>query len=289
MNKMMSFGAVLWDIEGDNKTIGGAPFNLAAHLSGMGVETYMYTKVGTDEYGRGALKEMDRLGIKTTYVQEDSSRETGYAQVTLDGKGIPSYRFCKNASHEFIEAGEETLAQIQRHQIDYFSFGTFCQNGEQTRDTLYRILETGKFKKVFCDINIRDWSIKKEIVGKSLEYTDILKLNDEEAFFIADLLLGKKCTLDEIAFDLQKQYKLEVVCITQGEKGCSIYRGQEKADVPGLTVEIKSTVGAGDAFAAAFLKSYSEGKSLKECGENGNRLGGLVASSVETVPEYEFQ
>lgn len=289
MNKFMSFGAVLWDIEGNNKTIGGAPFNLAAHLARMGVETYLYTKVGRDEYGKGALKEMKRLGIRTAYVQEDSFRETGFARVMLDEKGIPSYRFCKNAAHELIEASEKAFAQIQEQQIDYFSFGTFCQKGRETRDTLYRLLETVKFEKVFCDINIRDWNIKKEIIEKSLEYTDILKLNDEEAFFLSDLFFGKKLTLDETAYSLQKQFQLEAVCITQGEKGCSIYRGQEKAEAPALAVEIKSTVGAGDAFAAAFLKSYSEGKSLKECGENGNRLGGLTASSQETVPEYKIK
>lgn len=63
MLKAMSYGAVLWDIVGDEKHIGGCTLNLAAHLCKLGMKTYMYTKLGTDSLGIEALKEIGNLGV----------------------------------------------------------------------------------------------------------------------------------------------------------------------------------------------------------------------------------
>ena len=36
--KIIAFGEILWDVFGDEKTIGGAPFNFAAHIARLGAE-----------------------------------------------------------------------------------------------------------------------------------------------------------------------------------------------------------------------------------------------------------
>ena len=50
--KVLSFGAVLWDIIEGQEYIGGAPFNLAAHLAQCGAQVAMMTRVGQDRLGR---------------------------------------------------------------------------------------------------------------------------------------------------------------------------------------------------------------------------------------------
>ncbi|WP_312512228.1 PfkB family carbohydrate kinase [Chryseobacterium culicis] len=48
-NKAVCFGEVLWDIfPGEQKRIGGAPFNVAYHLSRMGIEVDMISRIGDD-------------------------------------------------------------------------------------------------------------------------------------------------------------------------------------------------------------------------------------------------
>lgn len=60
--KIACFGEVLWDIfPGGDRRAGGAPFNVAYHLSKMGVEVNMISSVGNDELGRELLQKY-RIG-----------------------------------------------------------------------------------------------------------------------------------------------------------------------------------------------------------------------------------
>lgn len=61
------------------------------------------------------------------------------------------------------------------------------------------------------------------------------------------------------------------------KRGCTLYR----QDGPGIRAEATAvdtvdTVGAGDAFGAAFLWSFYQGLTLEKCVENGNIPGGFL-------------
>lgn len=58
--KIACYGEVLWDIfPGGQRRIGGAPFNVAYHLSRMGVEAYMISSVGNDDLGNELLEKYE--------------------------------------------------------------------------------------------------------------------------------------------------------------------------------------------------------------------------------------
>ena len=46
--KVLSFGEILWDVYPDEKYIGGAPLNFAAHFSKLGGKSYMISALGDD-------------------------------------------------------------------------------------------------------------------------------------------------------------------------------------------------------------------------------------------------
>jgi fructokinase len=48
-------------------------------------------------------------------------------------------------------------------------------------------------------------------------------------------------------------------------------------------------VGAGDAFAAAFLHGIDQGWSAARTGDFANRLGALVVSRAGAVPEWSLE
>ena len=76
------------------------------------------------------------------------------------------------------------------------------------------------------------------------------------------------------------------VAITRGEQGCEVRIGSDRAECPGYPVKVADTVGAGDAFAAAFLHGLGAGWSAARTGDFANRLGALVASRAGAVPEW---
>src|SRR5512137_223014 len=91
--RILAIGEVLWDIIRGQEHIGGAPFNLAAHLSQLGCRVCILTRIGTDLRGRAALEEMRRLGVDTSLVQIDSRHPTGWAMVELGSDGSPTFSF----------------------------------------------------------------------------------------------------------------------------------------------------------------------------------------------------
>jgi len=89
--RLFSFGEVLWDLFDKQACLGGAPFNLAAHASLCGLQSYLLTSVGKDEWGERILAEIDRLKVARKFVQTDKGHRTGTVSVQLSADGQPSY------------------------------------------------------------------------------------------------------------------------------------------------------------------------------------------------------
>ncbi|MCP5114514.1 MAG: carbohydrate kinase, partial [bacterium] len=85
-----------------------------------------------------------------------------------------------------------------------------------------------------------------------------------------------------------RRFGWEAVCVTRGSAGCSILIGDEFAESPGRRVMVADTVGAGDAFAAAFLHGLGAGWPAAEIGEFANRVGALIASREGATPAWDL-
>ena len=86
------FGEVLFDCFPDGSAVlGGAPFNVYAHLGRMGLDPLMITRVGEDERGNRLLAAMGERNLRTEGVQSDPSRFTGEVVVTIDEEGHPQF------------------------------------------------------------------------------------------------------------------------------------------------------------------------------------------------------
>jgi fructokinase len=59
----------------------------------------------------------------------------------------------------------------------------------------------------------------------------------------------------------------------------------ETVDVPGAAIQVADTVGAGDAFTAAFISGMLRGWNLNEIARFANQAGALVASRKGAMPD----
>ena len=57
----------------------------------------------------------------------------------------------------------------------------------------------------------------------------------------------------------------------------------------GCPVEVADAVGAGDAFAAAFMHGLSLKRPLREAAAFANRVGALVASRHGAIPDWSIE
>jgi fructokinase len=285
--RVLAIGEVLWDIIRGMEHIGGAPFNLAAHLARLGCEASILTRVGTDPRGAAALEEMRRLCVNTDLVQIDLQHPTGWALVGLTDDGIPTFSFPDDPAYNFIEAEDLLLQLLSETRLDAICFGTLQQKGERTRQALLRVLQSAQATHVLYDVNIRLDFYPQEIVRQSLGFSTVVKLNADEASLVAQRLYGEALPEAELARRLSAEFPVRVVCVTKGGDGCTVYCGSAARSLPCDPVQVADTVGAGDAFSAAFLEHYCRTGDPFASAQRGNLLGAYVASRSGAVPEYD--
>ena len=278
--KAVSYGEILFDIIHGKEYLGGAPLNFAVHLANLGAESYIVTRVGQDERGRRAIKELKEKGVCPDFIQTDEYHPTGTAAVTLDDKGVASYVFPDGDAYEFIEADKHLVHKLQEKQIDTICFGTLSQKKEKSRNSLYYLLDECKFHNIYYDVNIRFDFHPDDIIKKSLFYTNILKVNEDEISILSRQLFGKQMEEVEFAAKIAKEYQIDIVLLTLGPKGGGVYDKGRYTKIPAIDVPVVSTVGAGDSFGAAFLAAFAK------CGDavKSARFGIEAASFVITRP-----
>ena len=285
--RILAIGEVLWDIIRGQEHIGGAPFNLAAHLSRLGCQAFLLTRIGTDSRGRAALGEMQRLGIDTSLVQRDSQHPTGWALVELTGDGVPTYRFPDDPAYHFIEADDAMLRRLAEARFHAICFGTLGQKGERTRQSLMRVLRSVPATHVLYDVNIRLDFYPQDILRQSLGFSTVVKLNADEVQLVVQRLYDVTLPEAELASRLCADFPVRVVCVTKGAEGCTVYAGGSAQSYPCEPAKVVDTVGAGDAFTAAFLQHYCRTGDCFAVRNTAICWCDYVASRPGAVPEYD--
>ena len=285
--RILTIGEVLWDVIDGTEHIGGAPFNLAAHLSRLGCGAFLLTRIGADPRGQAAMLEMKKLGVETEQVQRDLQHPTGWALVELTDDGTATYHFPDNPAYNFIEIDDTSLNQLAKIPFDAICFGTLQQKGERTRRSLMKVLGSVPAAHVLYDVNIRLDFYPADVLRQSLAFSTIVKLNADETQMIAQRLYGAVLPEAELALRLATDFPVRLVCVTKGAEGCTIYGDGASHSFACERVNVVDTVGAGDAFTAAFLQHYCRTGDFAVSAQRGNLLGAYVASRSGAVPEYD--
>lgn len=282
--KVLIFGEILWDIIEGKKHLGGAPLNFAAHTFQCGQESGIISSLGRDDLGNEALHLVKSLNVNTDLVQRTDKYNTGTVIVTLD-KGQPDYDIITGVAFDFINA--EKLNSEFINQYDAFYFGSLIQRNKESQQALYEILENFKFDKIFYDVNLRKDCYSKDIIEKSLSFCTMLKVNDEEVTVISDLLYDQHLDFESFSNKVIKNYpQIELVIITAGKEGCFVFFEGKLLVAPGIAVDVKDTVGAGDSFSAAFLCTYNKTNDPMKAATLANQVGAFVASSSGPIPKF---
>jgi len=285
--KIAAIGEILWDVFPDGEHLGGAVFNLAAHARRLGHEVFFISAVGEDARGKAALARMAELGLAARFVRRVAGQATGTVSVWLDATGQPDFTIHRPAAYDYADLSEEDLAELAAWRPDWLCFGTLHQMHPAARALTGKLIEALPGARRFYDVNLRKQSYTPELVLELMSVANIVKLNDTEAVQI-QRMFGRPL-LDAAAFarSFAVEFGWEAVVITRGAQGCAVWRQGEWIEAPGYPVAVVDTVGAGDAFAAAFLHGLAEGWKLAKIADFANRVGALIASRAGAVPHWQ--
>ena len=280
---VVCYGEILWDVLPDDIVPGGAPMNVAYHLNKLGISPALITRVGLDNEGKKLILLMERNGISTDFFQMDFERNTGKVIATTDGNEEVAYDILKPVAWDYINWDSSFTSLVAN--AGYFVYGSLSARSEESRNTLFRLLEAAKYKVL--DINLRSPHYSRKTLEKLLHSADLLKLNLAELELITGWFSGYKDERDRIRV-LQDKFQLTDIVMTRGSNGAVLYMGGEFYEHPGFTIKLADTIGSGDAFLAGLISKISRGAGAPEALEFASALGALIASYTGPCPQYEL-
>lgn len=270
---------------------GGAPANAAVAASRLGASTAFIGKTGRDELGtylRSVLEDnhVNCSGLRT------GTQPTTMAIVSVDSEGERSFQFVRGADCELSpdEVNEEAVCQSK-----FLHFGSVSlTRGIARSGTIFAARSAHHAGAlVSYDPNYRPALWRDEMEAMEwmrlpLPLVDIIKLSEEEL----PLLTGSG-DLEEGSRLLEEQ-GISLILVTLGGAGSFCRWQGECFTVPGVSVKVADTNGAGDTFLGAVLSRLSlrgkrpmeglTGTELRDILAFANRAAALTCSHSGAIP-----
>jgi fructokinase len=262
-------GEVLIDLIPDGSkhvaVVGGGPANTAKALANLGVKTYFIDGVSNDEYGQMAKAELLSANVLLDYAQY-SNKPTSTAKVTLSKSGSASYEFVIEDTATF-DFSHLWLPDPQNLKPSLLHIGTLATVIEPGASVLFEWVQSvAHVAPIVFDPNIRP-----AVLGNRAEYvmkvekwvaiSSAVKVSDEDLNW---LYPGK--AINEIVNRWLK-VGVELVVVTLGDKGVTVYRKNEQVSVDAVKVVVADTVGAGDTVGAVLVEAIVKNGLDKLTGE----------------------
>ena len=286
-----AFGEILWDCLPSGKHAGGAPFNVAAHLAQIGVSSALISCVGRDALGDEILQVARDKKVNVDFVTRARiGLPTGTVIVTLDELGNGTYELVQPAAWDEIRVPAEALKAVAKARA--FIYGSLAGRSPYNLEQLDRLLDVkGPLK--FFDVNLRPPFADPPLVIDLAKRADVLKLNDGEVGRLASWARTGDASPDTPRSDeaiaracetLSRATEVSRICVTRAEEGAALWESGTLTTATAPHVEVRDTVGAGDAFMAGLMVGLTRGMDHKRVLENACRLGAYVASHFGATP-----
>lgn len=280
---IVGIGEALWDVLPEGKKIGGAPANFAYHVSQFGLESCAVSAVGDDDLGHEIRSNFEEKKLQTLI--ETVPYPTGTVQVEIDQVGVPQYDIKENVAWDNIPFTPQIEALARRTRA--ICFGSLAQRNVVSRNTIEQFIDampkTEETLIVF-DVNLRQSFYNREILDRSMERCNVLKINDEELVTISRMLGYPGTDLQSKCWILLGRYHLKMLILTCGVNGSYVFTAGSMSFIATPQVKVADTVGAGDSFTGAFVASILKGLSVAEAHQKAVNVSAFVCTQHGAMP-----
>jgi fructokinase len=287
---IVGLGEVLWDLLLTGPQLGGAPANFAYHAHALGANAKVITRVGNDDYGHEIIRRFRGMSLPDATVQSDATAPTGTVKVELSGNGIAHFTIQENVAWDCIAATPEAIEVVRA--ADAICYGSLAQRCAPSRVAIQTLVAAARADslRVF-DINLRQKFYSRSVIEKSLQLSNVLKLNDDELPILVEMF-GLTGSTEHCIQRLAEEFSLSLIALTRGPKGSLLYRRDHKnknneehwSDCLSRPVKVVDTVGAGDSFTAALVLGLLRKMDLDEINEIANEVARYVCSQPGATP-----
>lgn len=254
-------------------SLGGVGRNIAHNLALLGTDVRLLCAYGDDLNGERVAASCSELGIDLSHALRVSGGTTSTYLYLADEQGemalaISDMEICSRITPAYLAS---QLSLLQNAQV------VIADTNISQEALLY--LAENLTVPLFVDTVS---TVKAEKIRPILPAVHTLKPNKLEASLLSGVEINSRKDLERAA-DVLTDMGLHRMFISLGGDGVYAAMGKERLWLPNLPGRMVNTTGCGDAFMAALVWAYLEGKDLKETALCGLAAGSIAMESPETI------
>ena len=234
----------------------------------MGLDVAALGTIGDDMQGRMLLDALDDAAVDTSalLIPPDSATTTVLALTDAErGEHVFLGHYGKGADIDFTDAAEKRLSASDAVFIPGYTLAEARLLGlvDGVLDWLAQ-----HDRRLYFDVGPFSRQLSPAQIDQVLSLCHVLLLTEDEIPFVAAGERG----LDACR-RLCQHYRHLTIVLKLAEAGCRVMSPSIDLTCPGFAVDVVDTVGAGDAFAGAWIWADLNGYSLRACGAIANAMG----------------
>ncbi len=230
--------------------LGGSGFNTALGLARFGARVALCASLSSDRLGRRFRSRLDEEAIDARWISETDAATPLAVVEPMGPDGVAAYRFHLAGTAFAHPAGApETLAGFAHLHVTSFA-AVAGQSGEVALGLMRQARREGV--SVSYDINIRAQALPplpeaRRAIEDRVALCDLVKASTEDMSWLCDGDVRR-------GVERWRDLGAGALLVTDGAQGAR-FMGPSGAELaaPAYPVAVVDTIGAGDAFIAAFL------------------------------------
>jgi fructokinase len=254
---------------------GGSIANTMAGIAYLDGNSSFIGKINSDEFGKIYKKSLEKINVNFPYSEKNENLPTGASIIfiTPDSErtmctylGISSQLSKEDINEDHIKDYEVVFLE-----------GYLWDKGI-SEEMFKHVINIAKKKNIKIAMSLSDIFCvtrhREDFFNLLTDDLNILIGNENEI----NELMQKNNLLESIK-ELKKINKL--IIITRSENGSIAILNNEVTNCESIKVEkVLDLTGAGDLFAAGFLKEYLDKSNIKKCLQSGSKLAAKIIQKV---------
>ena len=246
---------------------GGITANFCSAAASFGAKVGAVCKIGQDDYGDLALKDLVMRGVDTSHMVIKPDVETYFCMILLDETGEKALTIVETSGFlpKYEEVNISYLKQAKRVHMTTLDMELTAGVAEALK---------GSETKLSLDIEPTAGSCSRGLWDRVLCCVDIAFPNEAGLAALTgcgDIAAGAAQLLDR---------GVGTVVVTCGANGVQVFERDGCFHYPAFRVPVRDTTGAGDCFNAVFLTGVVNGWPLKRCAQYASAAAAIAIGNV---------
>ena len=254
---------------------GGSVANTMAGIANLQGKPSFIGKINSDNFGEMYKKSLQDINVNFTYLEKNENLSTGASIILITPDSERTMcTYLGVSSH--LSKDDINEKNISDHELIFLE-GYLWDKGISEK-TFKHIINIAKKNNIKIAMSLSDIFCvnrhKQDFYNLLLNDLDILIGNENEIKELTD----KKNLLDSIN-KLKELNKL--IVITRSENGSVAIKNNEIVNCNSIKInKVLDLTGAGDLFAAGFLKEYLDKSDIKKCLTTGSITASKIIQKI---------